>query len=56
MGHINNSQNANRKLTPSKGSIGLRANSALNNNNNAPSGTGARAYEQPVKNLKGNKV
>lgn len=32
MGQMNNTQNQNRKLTPNKGSIGLRANSALNNN------------------------
>ena len=42
MGHINNASNQNRKLTPSKGSIGIRANSALNNNmpSNPP-----RAYD-----------
>ena len=46
MGHISNMQNPNRKLTPSKGQIGIRANSALNNNN-IPSAAG-RVYEQQI--------
>ena len=46
MGHINNSANHNRKLTPSKGSIGIRANSALNNNMSHT--TAGRAYEQQI--------
>jgi len=34
MGHINNQNNQNRKLTPSKtgNGIGMRANSAINQN------------------------
>lgn len=45
MGHMNNASNQNRKLTPSKGTIGLRANSALNNSNNIAQNLG-RNYEK----------
>ncbi len=54
MGHISNMQNPNRKLTPSKGSMGNRANSAMANNN-ISTNAATRVYEQHMNSQKNNK-
>ena len=57
MGHLNNMQNPNRKLTPSKGQMGQnRANSAMANNNGATTGAATRVYEQHMNTSKAGKA